>query len=104
MFDALTNLVQQVVDLPGGGFNFDGRVQQTGGTNHLFHDEAGFLHLRRSRRRGNENYLIDVLFKFLEMQRSIVQRRWQSETKFDQGFLACDVAVIHTPDLRKRHV
>ncbi len=98
---AVADLLEQIVDLAADRAHLDGRVHQTGRTNHLLDDHAARLRqLVRTRRRGDEDDLVHPLFPFREVQRAVVERRRQAEAVGDEHFLARTVAGIHAADLR----
>ncbi len=102
--DTRMDLADQVVDLPFGLAHFDNRVEQAGRTDDLFHHRRAVLDLVRSRSRRDIDQLIGFLFELVELQRTVVERRRQTESVIDQHVLARLVAVVHGADLRQRHV
>ena len=47
---------------------------------------------------------INMLLKFSKAQRPVIQCRWQTETMLDQRHLAGPVPLVHTANLRHRHM
>ena len=102
---ALTDLPDEVVDLPLRRAHLHLRVHQAGRANHLLHELA----LRRgdlviARGGGHVHALALAVVKLLPGQRPVIQRTRQAETVLDQVALAGHVALEHAADLRHRHV
>ena len=103
--DALPDFIQQIIDLSVRGPHGDFRIQKTGRTDNLFHHFAmNLIQFVVARRRGNINRLIDQRFKLFKPHRPVVQRTRQAEAIFHQRFLTRPVAVVHSADLRQRHM
>ena len=101
----LADLVQKIVNLHLNGPNFDLRINQAGGADHLFgKDTAGLFQLPLRRRGGNEHRLRAHRIPFFELQRAVVHARGQAESVFGQRHLAAEVAFVHAADLRHRDV
>ncbi len=66
-----------------GNYTFDWLVD---GTDHLFDHLCAVLQFISSGRRGNKHRLMRIRVKFLEPERSIIQRRWESEAIVYQRF------------------
>src|SRR5262249_48717234 len=100
-FDAIADLVQQVVNLSLDRADFHFRIHQSGGPDDLLHN-----HARRFRQliwpgRGRDiNYLIYAFLELLEFQGTVVERRGQAEAVLDQVLFARAVAVPHAVQLR----
>ncbi len=94
----------QVVDLPFHRLDDDLGVHQPGGADHLFHDLRRFFQLQVARRGADENRLIDVAVKFVEIQRTVVVSGREPEPVFDERVLSRPVARVHGTHLRKRDV
>ena len=81
------------------------RVDQAGGADHLFgEDAAGLLHLPGRRGGRYEDGLRAHRVPFLELQGAVVHAGGQAEAVFGQGHLAAEVALVHAADLRDRDV
>src|SRR5579883_2709089 len=72
---ALTNLVEQVVDLPSGWSHADLWIDEAGGTNKLLDDNLTVLVFVRARGGRDEQSLVELMLELVEGQWSIVQRR-----------------------------
>ena len=94
------NLRNQIVDLSLYRANIDFRIKQSGRTDNLLRPKQLMLFFIRSRRRRNEHHLIDPLFKFFKIQRSVIQRRRQTEAIIHKCLLPGAVTRIHTANLR----
>ena len=102
--DAVADLRRQVVDLSLDGTNLDFRIEKPRGTDDLFGDAGMAIQLIIAGSGGNIDDLIDLLLKFLEFQRAVIQRRGQTEAVIDEDFLAGAVTAVHPADLRDRHM
>ena len=98
------NLRNQIVDLSLYRTNVDFRIKQSGRTDNLLRPKQLMLFFIRSRRRRNEHHLIDPLFKFFKIQRSVIQRRRQTEAIIYKCLLPGTVTRIHTSNLRDCHM
>ena len=45
-----------------------------------------------------------LIAEFFKREWSVIERRGQAESVLDQGTFPGTVAVVHTPDLRNRHM
>src|SRR5262249_20136962 len=104
--DALTascsqaNLVEEVIDLTADRADLDFGIDQAGWSDDLFDEFSGGLgQLIGAGSGGDENELAHSVFPLLEIERSIVHRRRQPESVFDQSALARLIAGVHTSDL-----
>ena len=77
------------------------RVEKAGGADYLLHYLAGALALILAGRGGDENALVDALFKLVKFQRAVIEGRGQAEAVFHKGFLARPVAAVHRAHLRQ---
>ncbi len=93
---AAAHLVHQVVDLMLGGPDLDRGIDQAGGTDHLLDHPVAVTQLPLPRRGADADQLRHPPQEFLELQRPVVQRRWQPEAIVHQRLLAGAVAVIHS--------
>jgi hypothetical protein len=101
--DRGADLAQQVVDLGAAGADLDRRVDQPGGADHLFgEDAAGLLHLPVAGGGRDGDGLRAHRVPFLEAQRPVVEAGRQPEAVFGQRRLAAEVAAVHAADLRDR--
>ena len=102
---ARSDLVQQVVHLIARRPHGDLGIREAGGTNHLLgHGVVGQPHLVVAGRRRDVHRLLHEPCELLESQRSIVERRRETEAVLDERLLARAVAVVHAADLRDGHV
>ena len=100
LFDALLYLLHQVVNLVQAGAYLDDWVQQSGGTDYLFHhDTLTLLQFVFRRGRTHINHLLGHLLELLERKRTVVHGCRQTEAVFHQIRLAGPVAAIHGPYL-----
>ena len=76
----LVNLGDQVIYLPLHGTYIHLRIQQSCRADDLLRTEQFMGSLILRRRGGNKQHLIDMLLKFLEIKRPVIQRRRQPET------------------------
>jgi hypothetical protein len=95
------DLVEQVVDLHLDGADLHRRVDQAGGADHLFgEDAAGLLHLPGPGVAETKTDLRAHRVPFLELEGAVVHAGGQAEAVFGQRELAPVVAAIHAADLR----
>ncbi len=84
----VANLLQQVIHLPAHRPHLDGRIHESGRTNHLLdHDAAGLRELVWTGRGGDMDDLVHTLFPLREVQRPVIERRWQAESVGNEHFL-----------------
>ena len=70
----LSNFFHQVIDLTGHGPDFDGGIQESGGTDHLFNDHAlAMLQFIISRGGTDVNNLRNQGFEFPKGEGAVVQ-------------------------------
>jgi len=101
----LAHLVQQVVHLHLHGADFDLRVDQAGGADDLFgEDAAGLFQFPRGGGGRDKDGLGAHGVPFFEFQGAVVHARGQAEAVFGQREFAPVVAAIHAADLRDRDV
>jgi hypothetical protein len=94
-------LGDEVVDLGGDGADLHRRVDQAGGADDLFgEDAAGALHLPGAGRGGDVHGLRAHRLPLLEAKRAVVDGRRQAEAELGQRRLAVEVAAEHAADLR----
>src|SRR5450759_2626071 len=102
---SLTNFPHQIVDLIFHRPDLDFRIDKTGRTDHLFYKRPfAFFHLVGTWSRAHENYLVDHPFPLVKLERTIIERRGETESVFDKRFFARTVAKIHSAYLRHRDV
>ena len=95
------DFAEHVVDLALGRADLDRRVDQAGGADDLFgEDAAGLFHFPAAGRGGDGDGLRAHGVPFLEAQRAVVDAGGQAEAVFGQRRLAAEVAAIHAADLR----
>ena len=101
----LVYLADQIVDLSFRRPYLDFRIEQSSRPDQLLGcDSAGSFKLVLRRSSRDIHRLSCQLRELLESERSVIERRWQSESVFDQRFLACAVAVIHGAKLREHRM
>ena len=86
--DPFVNFRKQILDLGQGRPDFDLRINQSGRPHDLLDDSPGVFQLVGPRGGGNVDALRGARLELLELQRPVIQRRGQTETVIDQGFLA----------------
>ena len=90
------DLADEVVHLVANGFDLHFRIQQSGGTDHQFHDLAlGELQFIISRRGGHKDHCAHIVFKLLKTQGTVIKSRGQPKTVIHQVLLAGIVAPEH---------
>ena len=99
------HFVQQIIDLGADGADFDRRVQQPRGADHLFGEHAaGLFQFPFGRGGGHEHGLRAHGVPFFEFERAVVHAGRQAEAVFGQREFAAVVAFVHAADLRDRDV
>ena len=99
------DLRQQIVNLRRHRTHLNDRIQQAGRSYHLIdHFITGFLQLIVARRRRNVDSLRSQRLELFKFKRTVIQRRRQTESVFDQGFFTRPIAAIHASNLRDSHV
>ena len=96
--------VNDVLDLPFDRAHFHHGIEQSRRADDLLGDDGGIFQLERGGRRGDEDRLPDERVKFVRAQRAVFDGARQTESEFDEAFLAGTVAVRHAADLRERDV
>ena len=82
-----------------------GGIEQAGGADHLFgEDAAGLVEFPGGGGGGDEDRLGPHRVPFLEFQGAVVHAGGQAEAVFGEGHLAPEVALVHAADLRDRDV
>jgi len=99
-----TDLLEEVVNLPGGRTDHDLRVDETGRPDQLLDGGVRLPALVGSWRGREVELLADLVLELLEPQRPVVRCAWEPEAVLDEGGLARTVPLVHPPDLRDRHV
>ena len=100
----LMYLADQIVNLSLNRTHIDFRIQKSGRANDLLSAEHLMIFLILSGRSGHEQHLINLIFKFLKIQRTVVQCRRKAKAVINQSLFAAAIAVVHRTDLRNRHV
>ena len=101
LFDPLARFFNEIVDLSFERFDGGFRIHESGRANDEFNDfAAGPFNLARARCGADVNGLLLKLLKFLEAERTIVERAGETEAVFHQDGLARHVAGVHAADLR----
>src|SRR5262245_58083473 len=87
------------------GMNFDLRIDESGGPDHLLDDlPAAVLKFDFAWRGRDVDRLADHLFKLFVPQWTVVQGTGKTEPMLDQHFLPLAIAVVHRLKLRHRDV
>ena len=98
----------EVVNLPARRLDRDLGIHKAGRANDLLHHLAlrrlAHLYLIRTRRCRGINNLTNARIELLKTQRTVVDRRRQTESIIHQSFFPRRVAVEHALQLRHRHV
>src|SRR5208283_5677153 len=95
----------KIVNLEVGRADFDLRVNKAGGPDDLLYDPpSGIGKLMGAWSCGNIYDLFYPAFEFIEIERSVVERRRQPKPVPDKSFLPGPVAVVHSANLRDRDV
>ena len=95
----------KIVDLHFDGADFDGGVEEAGGADHLFgEDAAGLFEFPGLRGGRDEDGLGAHGVPFLELEGAVVGAGRQAEAVFGQGEFAAVVALVHAADLGDRDV
>ena len=79
-------------------------IKQTCRSDNLLGDNLAFFGFKVARSRADENRLINSFVEFVEVERTVIKRRGQTEAVVDKALFARVVACEHSPDLRKRNV
>ena len=96
----LADLVDDVVDLGLGGADLDRRIDEAGGADDLFgEDAAGLFHLPCAGGGGDVDGLRAHGVPLLEAERAVVHAGRQAEAVFGERRLAAEVAAIHGAEL-----
>ena len=104
-FGAGADLLHEVVDLVLDGPDLDGRVQQAGRPDDLFHHEPfGLAELVVGWSGAHIDLLACHCLELVECQRAVVGCRRKAESILHEHGLARMVAAVHRVDLRERHV
>src|SRR5208283_394890 len=95
----------KIVNLEVGRADFDLRVNKAGGPDDLLYDPPpGTGKLMGPGSCGNIYDLFNPFFEFIEIERSVVERRRQPKPVPDKSFLPGPVAIVHSANLRDRDV
>ncbi len=98
------DLLQQVFDLAFHRANFNFRVKNARRPDNLLHHRFADAIFVGAGRGGGIDRLPHALLKLLELERTVVKRARQPEAVIHQGHFAGTVTVVHTANLRDRHV
>ena len=104
LLDLPADFSDQIVNLALHRPHINLRIQKTGRPDHLLCAKELMLLLVFPRRCRAEQHLINLLLKFLKIQRPVIQCRWEPESVIHKGRLPASVPVIHGTDLRNRHM
>src|ERR1041384_965632 len=102
-FDPLSDLSDQIIYLSFCGSHLHLRINESCRANDLLHNLIRLIHLIRSWRGGGINRIAHYLFELIELEWTVINRAGQTETIFDESFLAGAVAIIHAADLWHSH-
>ena len=94
----------KIVDLPLGGTDGNLGIHQSRGTDDLLHNLRAVLLFKGTRRGADIDRLMDQGVEFVELQRTVVVSRGQTEAVVDKVFLAGVVAGVHGAHLRQADV
>ena len=95
-FCPVTNLGQQIVDLPLHRSNFHLRINQAGGPDYLLnHNARRSSQFIRPRRRGNVNRLVNAILELLKCERPVIHGRGKPESVVHKVLFAAAVPVPH---------
>src|SRR6185437_12877069 len=95
------DLGEEVVDLALDGADLDLGVDEAGGADDLFDDDAGgFGELVGAGRGGDVDDLAGARLELLELERAVVHGGGQAEAVVDEVLLARAIAVPHAVELR----
>ncbi len=97
-------LLQNIVNLVGGGTHFHLGVNQACRAHQLLHHLAGMGFLVVGGRGRDEDDLAHALFKLFKFERTVVERARQTKAVFNQGGFARAVAVVHATELADHDV
>ena len=96
----LADLVDDVIDLVLGGADFDRRIDEAGGADDLFgEDAARLLHFPAAGGGRDIDGLRAHGVPLLEAERAVVHGGGEAEAVFGEGGLAAQVAAIHGAEL-----
>ena len=101
---AQIDLRDKIVDLTVRRPDADLRIEQTCRTDDLLHDLRGVLLFKIARGSAHEDCLVDMAVKLVEIQRTVVVRGGETETKVDERFFSCLIAGEHGTHLRQGYV
>ena len=96
----LLDLPLEMRHLLPGRHDFDHRIEQAGGPDHLFHHfAAGAIELPCAGRGRHIDRLVDLLFPLLEHQRTVVEGAGQPKSVLDERQLPAAIPRVHAADL-----
>ena len=98
------HLLKEVINLAPRLLHLNGGVQEAGRSDDLLNRQRAKLMLVWARRGRDEDHLVGALRELVEVQRSVVDCRWEPESELHQGGLPCEVTMVHAPELRDAHV
>ncbi len=100
----LGDALHEVVDLARGGLHHDFGVDEAGGPDDLVHHLGGDVELVGAGSGRQEDDLAHLVGELVEGERSVVERRGETEPVLHEGLLARTVTFVLPVDLRDRHV
>ena len=104
-FRDFADFIKKIINLRFYGTNFDRRVQQACGTDHLLGENAACLvKLPVGWGGGDKNGLRPHRIPFLKLKWAVVHTRRQSEPMFGKGEFTAIIALIHCANLRHADV
>ena len=104
IFDLFIYFADEVIDLSFHRAHLYLGIQQSRRPDDLLCPEQFVLLLIIGRCCGYEHHLVNMGFKFLKIQGSVVQCGGQTETVIHQGLFSRAVSGIHAADLWDRHM
>jgi len=100
LFDLGDDIINLVCAISGDGAHFDGWIDEAGGADDLFgEDAAGLFQLPRAGRGRDMHGLRTHGAPLLEFERAVVLAGGQAESVFGQCVLAREVAFVHGAEL-----
>src|SRR5439155_12376732 len=102
--DAGADLREQVIDLTVRRTDLDLGIDESRRPDDLLDRPRRVLAFVRTRRRRDEDRLVETRLELVEGERTVVERAGQAEAVLDEDLLARAVAAVHAANLRERDV
>ena len=103
-FSTAINFTKEVIHLTHSWTNFDFWIKKPCRTDDLLNHSLGLFHLIVARSSRNIYNLMYMTLEFFTSKRTVIKRRWQTETVINQHLLTSLVSVIHSLNLTHCHV